>query len=90
MLNEAKLPYLYWREEIYTTIYILDITQLRFNHDKTPYALWFGIPTLVKHFRVFGRECYIKINDDNLGKFDSRSNEGIFLRYSSNKKAYGC
>jgi hypothetical protein len=82
MLNEAKLPNIYWREEVYTTIYILNRAQLRVNHDKTPYELWFGRPTSVKHFRVFGRKCYIKRDDDNLGKFDSRSNEGIFLGYS--------
>jgi transposase InsO family protein len=90
MLNEAKLPDIYWREAIYTTIYILNREQLRVNHDKTPYELWFGRPTSVKHFRVFGRKCYIKRDDDNLGKFDSRSDEGIFLGYSSNKKAYRC
>jgi hypothetical protein len=90
MLNEAKLLDIYWREAIYTKIYILNIDQLRINHDKTPYELWFGRPTSVKHFRVFGSKCYIKRDDDNLGKFDSRSDEGIFLGYSSNKKAYRC
>jgi hypothetical protein len=90
MLNEAKLPDIYWREAVYTTMYILNRAQLRVNHNKTPYELWFGRPTSVKHFRVFGRKCYIKRDDDNLGKFDSRSDEGIFLGYSSNKKAYRC
>ena len=27
---------------------------------------------------------------DNLGKFESRTDEGIFLGYSSTKKAYKC
>jgi hypothetical protein len=52
--------------------------------------LWFGRPTSVKHFKVFGRKCYLKRDDDNLGKVDSRSDEGIFLGHSSNKKAYIC
>jgi hypothetical protein len=52
--------------------------------------LWFGRPTSVKHFKVFGRKCYIKRDDDNLGKIDSKLDEGIFLGYSSNKKAYRC
>jgi hypothetical protein len=90
MLNEAKLPYIYWIEAIYTTIYILNIAQLRDNHDKTPYDLWFDRPPSVKHFRVFGRNCFIKRDDDNLGKFGFRSDEGIFIGYSSNKKAYRC
>ena len=46
--------------------------------------------SLVKYFRVFGSKCYIKRNKDDLGKFDSRTDEGIFLGYSSTKKAYRC
>ena len=41
-------------------------------------------------FKVFGSNCYIKRNKDDLGKFDSRTDEGIFLGYSSTKKAYRC
>jgi hypothetical protein len=63
---------------------------LRPNHDKTSYELWFGRPTSVKHFRTFGSKCYINNDEDNLGKFDPRSHEGILLGYSSNKKAYKC
>ena len=44
----------------------------------------------VKYFKVFGSKCYIKRNEDDLGKFDSRTSEGIFLGYSSSKKAYRC
>jgi hypothetical protein len=63
---------------------------LRPNHDKTPYELWFGRPTSIKHFRIFGIKCYINNDEDNLGKFDPRSDEGILLGYSSNKRAYIC
>ena len=38
----------------------------------------------------FGSKCYIKKLDDNLGKFDARSDEGMFLGYDPNKKAYKC
>ena len=60
------------------------------NNKKTHYELWFGIPASVKYFRVFGSKCYIKREDDNLGKFDSRTDEGIFLGYSSTKTEYRC
>jgi hypothetical protein len=90
MLNEAKLPDKLWRDVIYTAVHIFNIAQLRPNHDKTPYELWFGRPTSVKHNRTFGSKCYIKNDEDNLGKFDPRYDEGIFLGYSSNKKAYRC
>ena len=46
----------------------------------------------MKYFKVFGSrsKCYIKKLDEKLGKFDTRSDEGIFLGYSSTKKAYIC
>ena len=39
---------------------------------------------------MFGSKFYIKRNEDGLGKFDFRTNEGIFLGYSSTKKVYRC
>ena len=63
---------------------------MRPNHEKTPYELWFDRPTSIKHFRIFGSKCYINNDEDNLGKFDPISDEGIFLGYSPNKKEYKC
>ena len=41
------------------------------------------------HLRAFGCVCFIYNNDkDNLGKFDAKSDEGIFLGYSTQSKAY--
>ena len=90
MLNEEKLLDGYWREAVYTIVYIQNKGQLRVNSNKTPYELWFGRSTWVKYFRVFGSKCYIKREDGNLGKFDSRMDEGIFLGYSSTKREYKC
>jgi transposase InsO family protein len=86
----AKLSDGYWRETISTTIYILNKCQLRVNSDKSPYELWFGRAPSVKYFKFFGSKCYIKILDESLEKFDARSDEGIFVGYASNKKAYRC
>jgi len=90
MLNEVKILDIYWREAVYRILYIINIEQLRVNHEKTSCELWFGRPTSIKDFKVFGRKCYIKRDDDNLGKFDSISDEDIFIGYSSNKKSYRC
>jgi hypothetical protein len=70
MLNESKLPEKLWRDSIYTTIQILNRAHLRPNHDKIPYELWLGKPASVKHFRTFGSKCYIKSDEDKIGKFD--------------------
>ena len=81
---------LFWREVVYTAIYILNRGKFRVKNNKTPYELWYGRLASVKYFKVFGSRCYININEDDLGKFDSRTDEGIFLGYSSSKKAYRC
>ena len=60
------------------------------NCNKTPYELWKGNPANVKYFRIFGSKCYIKREDQNLGKFESRVDEGIFVGYSRKRKAYKC
>lgn len=42
----------------------------------------------MKYFRVFGSKCFILNDRENCGKFDAKSDEGIFLRYSVNSWAY--
>ena len=90
ILNEAKLSDGYWREVVSTSVHILNMGQLNTNSNKTPYELWFGRVPSVKYFKVFGSKCYIKRLNENIGKIDARSDEGIFLGYASTKKAYIC
>ena len=42
----------------------------------------------MKYFRVFGSKCFILNDRENLGKFDAKSDEGIFLGYSTSSRAY--
>jgi hypothetical protein len=90
MLKDSKLGDIFWVQEVHTTVHILNRGMLRSNNDKTPYELWKGRPMNVKHFRVFGRKCYIKREDNKIGKFDSRVDEGILVGYSRKIKAYKC
>ena len=56
---------------------------------KTPHELFKGRKANVSHLKVFGCKCFILNNGkDNLGKFDSKSDEGIFLGYSLHGHAY--
>jgi len=50
---------------------------------KTPYELWRGNKPVVKYFRIFGNDCYILRDMENLEKFDAKSDKGYFLGYSS-------
>ena len=55
---------------------------------KTAYEIWNGKKPRVKYFRVFGSKYYILNDRENLGKFDAKSDEGIFLGYSTTSRAY--
>jgi transposase InsO family protein len=90
MINEKNIGQTYWVEAIHTSVHVLNKAHLRPQSDKTPYELWFGRPASIKHFKVFGSKCYIKNNDENLGKYDDRADEGIFLGYATNSKGYRC
>jgi hypothetical protein len=56
--------------------------------NKTPYEIWRGKKPTVKFFKISGSKCYILRDRENLGKFDTKSDEGIFLGYSTNSRAY--
>jgi hypothetical protein len=88
MMNEKNIGQTYWVEAIHKAVHVLKKAHLRPKSDKTPYELWFGRPASIKHFKVFGIKCYIKNNDENLGKYDDRADEGIFLGYATNSKGY--
>ena len=49
----------------------------------------FGYSPSIEYFRTFGSKCYIKRNDD-IDKFEPRSDEGMFLGYSLKSKAFRC
>ena len=88
MLNESRLSNMFWPQAVHTTVHILNRSLLRNNNDKTPYQLWKGRPASIKHFRIFGSKCYIKKNHKNMGKLDSRTDEGILVGYSFSTKEY--
>ena len=47
------------------------------------------ILTQCQIFKVFGSNCYI-LEDNKNGKLDAKSEEGIFLSYSTKSKTYTC
>ena len=55
---------------------------------KTPYELWkYGKPNIF-YFKVYGCKYFILNTKDNLGKFDAKTDIGVFLGYSFTNKAY--
>ena len=81
MLAENDVSKMFWREYMNIVVYTMNRVQIIQGIGKTPYELWFGHTHFVKYFRIFGRKYYIK-RDDDVGKFNTRSDEGMFLGYS--------
>jgi hypothetical protein len=90
MLMDSKLTYIFWTHVMHTTVHIQNRLMLRNNTEKTPYKIWKGRPTNVKHFRVFGSKCYIKREDGRMRNFDSCVDKGVLVGYSSTRKSYKC
>jgi len=89
MLNESKIPKHFWADAVNTACYVLNRAIIRPILGKTPYELYKGRKPNLSHLRVFGCKCFVHNNGkDNLGKFDAKSDEGIFLGYSLHSKAY--
>src|SRR3954470_2341235 len=89
MLNESNLPKYFWADAISTACYVLNRIIIRPILNKTPYELLKGRKPNVSHLHVFGCKCFVLNNGkDNLGKFDAKADEGIFLGYSQSSKAY--
>jgi hypothetical protein len=90
MIMDSKLTDIFWTQAGHTTIHIQNRVMLINNTEKTPYEVWKGRQANVKHFRVFGRKCYIKREDGRMEKFDSRVDKGVLVGYSSTRKEYKC
>jgi len=71
-----------------TTCHIHNRVTLRTGTTTTLYELWKGRKPTVKYFHVFGSKCYILTDKDYKRKMDPKSDEGIFLGYSTNSRAY--
>ena len=89
MLIASKLQQFYWAKAINTACYLINRCTIRTFLNKTPYELLKGRNSSLAHLRPFGCICYVHNNGkDNLGKFDAKSDEGIFLGYSTQSKTY--
>src|SRR3954463_5595820 len=88
MMVEFKSPYNFWSEAINTACHATNCLYLRKILNKTPYEILTGKKPNIKYFRVFGCKCFILKKGVRLSKFESKTNEGIFVGYTSNSHAY--
>ncbi|GJU31232.1 putative ribonuclease H-like domain-containing protein [Tanacetum coccineum] len=88
MLADSKLPTTFWAEAVNTACYVQNKVLVIKPHNKTPYELFLGRKPALSFMRPFG--CPITILNilDHLGKFNGKADEGFFIGYSTNSKAY--
>jgi hypothetical protein len=53
-----------------------------------PYEILNGHKPCVSYFKVFGCKCYILIKGTRLSKFESKTQEGIFVGYATLSHTY--
>ena len=87
MLNSKKLSKRLWAEAVNTACHTINHMSFHLGTKKTPYELWKG-KKKKQCFHIFGSICYISNDHEHLDKFDSKSDIGVFLDYSTNSKAY--
>ena len=88
ILLNKQIPQKFWGEDVNTSCHIGNRIFFRAGTKKTAYEIWNRKKPKVKYFRVFRSKCYILNDWENLGKFDAKSDEGIFLGYSTTSQAY--
>ncbi|GJU03820.1 retrovirus-related pol polyprotein from transposon TNT 1-94 [Tanacetum coccineum] len=88
MLANSKLPTTFWVEAVNTACYVQNKVLIVKPHNKTPYELFRGRTPALSFMRPFG--CHVTILNtlDHLGKFDGKSDEGFFVGYLMNSKAF--
>ncbi|GJW30504.1 retrovirus-related pol polyprotein from transposon TNT 1-94 [Tanacetum coccineum] len=88
MLDDSKLPTTFWAEAFNTACYVQNRVLVVKPHNKTTYELFHGRTITLSFMRPF--RCPVTILNiiDHLGKFDGKVDEGFFIEYSLNSKAF--
>ncbi|GJU83355.1 putative ribonuclease H-like domain-containing protein [Tanacetum coccineum] len=76
------------RKAVNTACYVQNRVLVTKPHNKTPYELFLGRKPALGFMRPFGCPVTILNTIDHLGKFDGKVDEGFFVGYSINSKAF--
>nr|GEX64014.1 ribonuclease H-like domain-containing protein [Tanacetum cinerariifolium] len=88
MLDDSKLPTTFCTEAVNSACYVQNRVLVVEPHNKTPYVLFHSRTPNLSFMRPFGCPVTILNTKDHLGKFGGNADEGFFVRYSLNSKAF--
>ncbi|GJY57395.1 ribonuclease H-like domain-containing protein, partial [Tanacetum coccineum] len=84
----ARTPQQNGAEAVNTACYVQNMILVTKPQNKTPYELFLGRKPALGFMRPFGCPVIILNTIDHLGKFDGKADEGFFVGYSINSKAF--
>nr|GFA20167.1 retrovirus-related Pol polyprotein from transposon TNT 1-94 [Tanacetum cinerariifolium] len=88
MPADLKLATTFWAEAVNTACYVQNRVLVVKPHNKIPYKLFHGRTLALSFMRPFGCPVTILNTKDHLGKFDGKADEGFFIGYLLNSKAF--
>ncbi|GJV61413.1 putative ribonuclease H-like domain-containing protein [Tanacetum coccineum] len=88
MIADSELPTTFWAEAVNTACYVQNRVLVVKPHNKTSYELFHGRTPTLSFIRPFGCPVTILNTIDHLGKFNGKADEGFFVGYSLNSKAF--
>lgn len=88
MLKDNSILKHFWAEATNIACYLKKRIYVIPTLKMTPYELWKGKKPSISYSHPFGYQCFILNTKDNLGKFDSKCDNGVLFGYSEISKAY--
>ncbi|PKU72953.1 Retrovirus-related Pol polyprotein from transposon TNT 1-94 [Dendrobium catenatum] len=90
ILHASNLPAKFWSDAIGTSIHLINRLPRKNYPHLSPYQLLYNKEPNYSYLRVFGCLCYPWLRPNAAHKLAPRSQECIFLGYSSQHKGYKC
>jgi hypothetical protein len=87
MMSYSNLPLSLWMEALKTAIHILNRIPSK-SVSKTPYELWTGRVSSLKHLCVWGSPAEAKVFNPNIGKLDPKIVSCHFIGYPKTSKGF--
>ncbi|CAL2258196.1 unnamed protein product [Prunus armeniaca] len=88
MMNEEKLPYMFWGEAVNTTVYIQNRCPTKALNTTNPFEAFSGRIPGIKHLRVFGSICFCHVPSQLRSKLADSAVKCIFVGYGKCEKGY--
>nr|GEY01482.1 ribonuclease H-like domain-containing protein [Tanacetum cinerariifolium] len=88
VLADLKFPTTFWAKAVNTACSVQNRVLVTKPHNKTPHELFHCRTPAIRFLRPFGYSVTILNTINHLGKFDGKADEGFFVGYSLNSKAF--